>query len=97
MKHRITRSEADALRWLAQPGDPRVFSARIWRAPNASGRDDPIGIVSASGRAGCRECGETIEKAADAIVFGFSPTGSAWDVGRAYIHAAPCRVYPEED
>lgn len=101
MKNLVTREEAALIRHVAADGHPvhapDTEGFRIWQPPNSAGHDDPIGVVSASGRAGCRECGETIAAAEDAIVFGFSPTGAVWNVGRAYIHAAPCRDYTEEE
>lgn len=107
MKHLVTREEADDLRAIAA-GDAKGSTHRIFLPPPD---EAPIGIVSASGRSRCRECGEPIEKDADAIVFGFDAyaredLGGSWaKLARAYIHlteaecerARLCRVYPEED
>lgn len=97
MIHRVTREEAAAIRDLVAGRVEEVASARIFRPPLGDLGDAPISVVPASGRAACRECGETIESGEDALAFGFSPTGAVWAAGRAYIHAAPCRDYPEEE
>jgi hypothetical protein len=100
MLHKVTRREAEFIREAADGVlDAPGFAdggGRIFRPP--LGDDDgPIAPVAATGRANCRECGERIAAGVDAVVFGFSPTGSIWAAGRAYVHAAPCRDYPEED
>lgn len=97
MRHRITRGEATAIRDLVDGRIEEIPSSRIFRPPLGDLGDAPISVVAASGRSGCRECGETIAAGEDAIVFGFSPTGAVWAVGRAYLHRDSCRDYPEED
>lgn len=104
MKHLVTREEAALVRYVAEGGDPLDQPDASWRIYQP-GEGEAIAAVEASGRASCRECGETIEKGAPAILFGFDaladpdgPTARSWArLARAYIHAAPCRDYPEED
>lgn len=103
MKHLVTREEAAIVRYFAAGGgdDPLDQPGASWRIYQP-GEGEAIGVVPASGRAGCRECGALIEAGEDAIVFGFdsladvdTPSFGA-RLARAYIHAAPCRDYPEE-
>lgn len=108
MKHLVTREEAALVRAAAagrldvpsvSDGPGRIFRPLI--AGGALG-DEPIAVVAASGRSGCRECGDTIPAGEDAIVFGFDPFAvedmTRWArLQRAYLHAAACRDYPEED
>jgi hypothetical protein len=72
----VTDAEAGSIRSFCDDGKWRGGSDRIWL---------PIEIVTATGRARCRACGEPIRKGRKAIRFGFQLNPKARTIP-AYIH-----------